>query len=169
MQTNYTLQTQSKLERDQWISAINQFIIRANELSKTGEQKRGSLTKKGKQRWFVLKDSTLMWFNSEVPPDKESVKASNGLIDLTQCKIMLSGFTLTVTVEDPSVKKNTYDLIAKDDGQAQDWYAALTRATSKAEAKLGALFGRSIADVCTPTSLHPMITDLTSFVEKHGT
>src|SRR5690554_351904 len=54
----YTL-TAPVEEKIQWVQSLQIAIYRANEQLESGLQMKGWLEKKGKRRWFVLKESIL--------------------------------------------------------------------------------------------------------------
>ena len=60
----YTLTARNDREMNGWIAGIKLAIAQAKEAKRTEsvEEKRGVLKKKGKQRFFILNNDSLIWF-----------------------------------------------------------------------------------------------------------
>jgi len=123
---SYMLQCKSFQETKEWLDTIklakNSVVTPQKKFE--SKVKGGWLEKKGKKRWFVLRDNVLYWFSKEQSPYSDFLKEAqcNGYLDLRLgCKVQQEAskphsFTISSTIS-----KSSYTMTARTDQEMHEW------------------------------------------------
>lgn len=96
--------------------------------------KGGWLEKKGKKRWFVLRDNTLFWFSKEMSPTSDFLKNVNfnGYLDLRLgCVVEQIANSTTSFIISANLSGVSYTLTAKTESEMREWIVALQSAIDR--------------------------------------
>mmetsp|Transcript_26034 Transcript_26034/g.36626 ORF Transcript_26034/g.36626 Transcript_26034/m.36626 type:complete len:848 (+) Transcript_26034:100-2643(+) len=131
----YVLTAKSGIERNEWTDAIEHNLkllapapngmqksmsystLLTNMNTTQPGNKKGFLVKKGLNRYFLIKEDTLYWY------EKENTEKPKGSLHLYNCAINQTGNSCSFTIIPPN--REAYTLTAKDDVDCSEWIAAL--------------------------------------------
>jgi PH domain len=122
--------------------------------------KMGWLVKKGKMRFFVLRNAILYWFSNEVPPGSDLIRLQpNGSVDLFDCDIRAGppmqqpkhSTPFNVTFQEKG-SKEIYIVTSKTDEDAREWVTVLTAAAGWAAGQISTL--RDVVEGISPSAVN---------------
>jgi len=94
----------------------------------------GWLNKKGQDRWFYVKGSTLYWFSSEQDVNSNLALNARGSLNLDSCSLTIhptKKFCLRISAPGG----DDYVLKGKNDVDIQEWYKHLSECIAKSQKK----------------------------------
>ncbi len=98
-----------------------------------GSDRYGWMTKKSKERWFLLRDQVMYWFTKEMPLDTDFRKEVRNFLSLEGCSVCSSPQdSLTIT----SGSGVSYVLGCTSTKERDDWLRALEVAIQEADRKV---------------------------------
>ena len=96
----------------------------------SGSDRYGWMTKKSKERWFLLRDQALYWFTKEMPLDTDFRKEVRNFLSLEGC-------TVTATQQDSLTITGgggvSYLLVCRSTRERDDWVRAVEAAIQEAD------------------------------------
>ena len=145
-QIRYQMVAKSSDECREWVSVLRRACARAqqkeaeilkaratarqNAESRKGGQvtleKKGWFVKKRKRRFYVLRNSVLMWFASET--DVANNATMKGSLEMTECVVTGRGFDMQLRTKEGAV----YVLTAQRKQDVDDWVSAIKDACAAA-------------------------------------
>eukprot|EP01114_Cavostelium_apophysatum_P012400 TRINITY_DN2764_c0_g1_i1.p1 TRINITY_DN2764_c0_g1~~TRINITY_DN2764_c0_g1_i1.p1 ORF type:complete len:1055 (+),score=300.76 TRINITY_DN2764_c0_g1_i1:165-3329(+) len=148
---SYVLFTKNVQEMKEWVEVLKKAknSLSTPTLEDDNTRKGGWLEKKGKKRWFVLRDDVLYWFNKEMSPTSDFLKhvQFNGYLDLRLgCLVEplpLAKLKNTFGLRSTMTGAN-YILTAKDETEMKDWIAAIDRSIQAATLRKKSLGNSSL-------------------------
>ncbi len=90
--------------------------------SSGGVEKFGWMNKKGKDRWFLLRENVLYWFTKELPPAGDVSKEMRGSLPLEGCTV---AFAPAASLFQIISAGEVYNLTCPSPAECQEWVSAL--------------------------------------------
>ncbi len=138
-QIRYQMVAKTAEECREWMTSLRRACARAQakeaeilraratarqnaEMRKGGQvtlEKKGWFTKKRKKRYYVLRNTVLMWFVNET--DVNNNATMKGSLEMTDCSVTARGFDLQIRTKEGVV----YVLTAQRKQEVDDWVTAI--------------------------------------------
>eukprot|EP01119_Soliformovum_irregulare_P015850 TRINITY_DN4526_c0_g1_i6.p1 TRINITY_DN4526_c0_g1~~TRINITY_DN4526_c0_g1_i6.p1 ORF type:complete len:770 (+),score=234.79 TRINITY_DN4526_c0_g1_i6:73-2382(+) len=156
----YSLKVAMESEKNEWMQHLHEAIFLANQSLESGLVLKGWLEKKGKRRWFAVRDGILMWFSTQQTLGSTNSDHASNFVDLKDVYIRVpTGEDPTqFLVEHKTEKKKSYYLKAKTKDEALRWVHLLSQ-TQTQSACLGKVFGKPLTELELADNGIPIVLD----------